>query len=135
MLSIKCIGEKLQKQNEKKEIGEENEKKQKYIDTMKNGLGKTGIERRATRSFTQKIQKDLLIMKKDKELDELYQKIFADTIEHMKNYEPQMVAGTLMAIAIRLYKTNLTDDGFKDMLDTIIECEVEPYNIPKKVLH
>ena len=74
-------------------------------------------------------------MKKDKELDELYQKIFADTIEHMKNYEPQMVAGTLMAIAIRLYKTNLTDDGFKDMLDTIIECEVEPYDIPKKVLH
>ena len=46
-----------------------------------------------------------------------------------------MVAGTLMAIAIRLYKTNLTDDGFKQMLDTIIDCEVKPYDIPKKVLH
>ena len=74
-------------------------------------------------------------MKKDKELDELYQKIFAEAVEYMKDYEPQMVAGTLMAIAIRLYKTNLIDDGFKQMLDTIIDCEVKPYDIPKKVLH
>ena len=74
-------------------------------------------------------------MKKDKELDILYQQIFADAVEYMKDYETQMVAGTLMAIAIRLYKTNLTDDGFKQMLDTIIDCEVEPYDRPKKVLH
>ena len=73
--------------------------------------------------------------KKDKELDKLYQKIFTDAIEYMKDYEPQMVAGTLMAIAIRLYKTNLTDEGFQDMLDTIVECEIKPYDIPKKVLH
>ena len=82
-----------------------------------------------------KTQKGLLIMKKDKELDELYQQIFANAVEYMKDYEAQMVAGTLMAIAIRLYKTNLTDDGFKQMLDTIIDCEVKPYDIPKKVLH
>ena len=74
-------------------------------------------------------------MKKDKELEELYQEIFTDSIEYMEDYEPQMVAGTLMAIAIRLYKTNLTDDGFKQMLDTVVECETEPYNILKKVLH
>ena len=74
-------------------------------------------------------------MKKDKELDKLYQQIFAEAVEYMKDYEPQMVAGTLMAIPIRLYKTNLTDDGFKQMLDTIIDCEVKPYDIPKKVLH
>ena len=73
--------------------------------------------------------------KKDKELDELYQQIFANAVEYMKDYEAQMVAGTLMAIAIRLYKTNLTDDGFRKMLDTIAECEAEPYDIPKKVLH
>ena len=72
---------------------------------------------------------------KDKELDTLYQELFADAVEYMKDYDAQMVAGTLMAIAIRLYKTNLTDDGFKQMLDTIAECEAEPYSIPKKVLH
>ena len=72
---------------------------------------------------------------KDKELEELYQEIFTDSIEYMKKHEPQMVAGALMAIAIRLYRTNLTDDGFKQMLDTVVECEAEPYNILKKVLH
>ena len=72
---------------------------------------------------------------KDKELDALYQELFADAVEYMKDYEAQMGAGTLMAIAIRLYKTNLTDDGFRKMLDTIAECEAEPYDIPKKVLH
>ena len=82
-----------------------------------------------------KIQKDLLIMKKDKELDELYQQIFADVVEYMEDYETQMVAGTLLAIAIRLYRTNLTDKGFQEMLDTIVECEAKPYDIPKKVLH
>ena len=41
----------------------------------------------------------------------------------MKKYEPQMVAGTLMAIAIRLYKTNLSDDGFSEMLQTVLDSE------------
>ena len=49
---------------------------------------------------------------KEKELQDIYNKIFAQTIRHIKKHEPQMVAGTLMAIAIRLYKTNLSDDGF-----------------------
>ena len=41
----------------------------------------------------------------------------------MKKYEPQMVAGTLMAIAIRLYRTTLSDDGFHQMLQTVLDSE------------
>ena len=56
--------------------------------------------------YMQPIQKDWLKMlkNKDKELQEIYNKIFEESIKHMKKYETQMVAGTLMAIAIRLYK-------------------------------
>ena len=61
--------------------------------------------------------------KKDKELQDIYNKIFKQSVDHMKNYEPQMVAGTLMAIAIRLYKTNLSDDGFHEMLQTVLDSE------------
>ena len=61
--------------------------------------------------------------KKDKKLQDIYNKIFEQSIRHMKNYEPQMVAGTLMAIAIRLYKTNLSDDGFHEMLQTVLDSE------------
>ena len=66
----------------------------------------------------------------EKELQELNNKIFEQVLNHMKKHDPQMVAGTLMAIAIRLYKTRLSDDGFHKMLQEIInsEDEVESYD-------
>ena len=45
-----------------------------------------------------------------------------------------MVAATYMAIAMRLYKTSLTDEGFVSMVRTVMESEIEPYK-PKKILH
>ena len=62
---------------------------------------------------------------KEKELQEIYDRIFKEAVDHMKTYEAQMVAGTLMAIAIRLYRTHLSDDGFHSMLQTIMDSEQE----------
>ena len=67
-------------------------------------------------------------------LEELYQEVFEDALEYMKDHEVQAVAATYMAIAMRLYKTNLTEKGFLKMVRTVMESEVEPYE-PKKVLH
>ena len=55
----------------------------------------------------------------------------------MKNYEPQMVAGTLMAIAIRLYRTTLSEEGFHSMLQTIMDSEdnVKPYFDDEETIH
>tara|TARA_R110001583_G_scaffold74185_2_gene205636 strand:- start:285 stop:527 length:243 start_codon:yes stop_codon:yes gene_type:complete len=74
--------------------------------------------------------------KKSKELQDIYNKIFEQSVKHMKDYEPQMVAGTLMAIAIRLYKTKLSDEGFSQMLQTILDSEedIRPYT-DKETLH
>ena len=73
---------------------------------------------------------------KDKELQEIYNKVFEQSIKHMKKYEPQMVASTLMAIAIRLYKTSLSDDGFSQMLQTVLDSEddIRPYK-DKETVH
>ena len=75
--------------------------------------------------------------KEDKELQEIYNKIFEESVKHMKTYEAQMVAGTLMAIAIRLYRTSLSDDGFHDMLQTVLDSEgdVKSYFDNKETLH
>ena len=75
--------------------------------------------------------------KEAKELQDIYNKIFEESLKHMKTYEPQMVAGTLMAIAIRLYKTSLSDDGFQEMLQTILNSEgdVRPYPDDKETMH
>ena len=74
--------------------------------------------------------------KEAEELQDIYDKIFAETLRHMKRYEVQMVAGTLMAIAIRLYKTTLDNKGFHSMLQTVLdsEDEIRPYN-DKETLH
>ena len=74
---------------------------------------------------------------KDKELQDIYNKIFEQSVKHMKDYETQMVAGTLMAIAIRLYKTSLSDDGFHEMLQTVLDSEgdVKSYFEDKETLH
>jgi len=75
--------------------------------------------------------------KEEKELQEIYNKIFNESVKHMKKYEIQMVAGTLMAIAIRLYKTSLSDDGFSQMLQTILDSEgdIRPYSGDKETIH
>ena len=67
-------------------------------------------------------------------LEELYHEVFEDALDYMKDHEVQAVAATYMAIAMRLYKTNLTEKGFLKMVRTVMESEVEPYE-PKKVLH
>ena len=60
---------------------------------------------------------------KEKQLQDLYNKIFDQSVKHIKKHEPQMVASTMMAIAIRLYKTTLTEDGFSQMLQTVLDSE------------
>ena len=68
-------------------------------------------------------------------LEKIYQEIFKDATDYMKDYEVQAVAATYMAIAMRLYKTNLTDEGFLNMVRTVMETEVEPYEKPKRILN
>jgi len=87
----------------------------------------------------QSTQKGLSKMPKDKEkeLQEIYNLIFKEAVDHMKTYEAQMVAGTLMAIAIRLYRTHLSDDGFSQMLQTVLdsEQEIKPYGDEEDTIH
>ena len=86
-------------------------------------------------SFMQKTQKDLPMAHKDKDLEQIYNDVFADAIKYMRDYEVQAVAATYMAIAMRLYKTNLNEEGYLNMIKTVMESEVDPYKPPKKLLH
>ena len=63
----------------------------------------------------------------DKDLEEIYNDVFADATEYMDDYEVQAVAATYMAIAMRLYKTHLEDDEYQSMIQTVMDTEVKPY--------
>ena len=68
---------------------------------------------------------------KSKELEQIYNDIFVDAIEYMRDYEVQAVAATYMAIAMRLYKTHLDEDEYESMIKTVMDTEVKPYKEPK----
>ena len=81
--------------------------------------------------FMPKTQKDLQMTHKDKDLEKIYNDVFADATEYADDYEVQAVAATYMAIAMRLYKTHLDDEEYKSMIQTVVETEVKPYKEPK----
>ena len=80
-----------------------------------------------------KDREDVVMNKKeDKKLNDCYQELFEKVIELQLKYSNQMVAGTMMAQALRIYKSTLKDDDFKSMIETIVESEskIQPYDKP-----
>jgi hypothetical protein len=75
--------------------------------------------------------------KKDLELEYIYNELFDKMVELVLRYnEPQMVASTMMAQAMRLYKTVFKYPGeFEEVMDTIIKQSetIEPFN--HKIIH
>ena len=68
----------------------------------------------------------------DKKLNDCYQEIFIKVVELQAKYPNQMIAGNMMAQALRLYKSTLDDKGFEMMVDTISESrnKIEPFDNP-----
>jgi len=68
----------------------------------------------------------------DKKLNDCYQELFKKLIELQAKYDSQVIAGTMMAQALRLYKSNLTEEGFKAMVEVIASSgdTIEPFDAP-----
>ena len=75
--------------------------------------------------------------KKHLELEYIYNELFDKMVELIVRYnEPQMVASTMMAQSLRLYKTVFKYPGkFKEVIETVLKQSenIEPYN--HKTLH
>ena len=75
--------------------------------------------------------------KKHLELEYIYNELFDKMVELIVRYnEPQMVASTMMAQSLRLYKTVFKYPGeFKEVVETVLKQSenTEPFN--HKTLH
>jgi predicted unusual protein kinase regulating ubiquinone biosynthesis (AarF/ABC1/UbiB family) len=67
----------------------------------------------------------------DVELQNIYDEFFQLMAKLCVTHEPQMVTGTMMAIALRLYKTTLTPEDFTKMIDTVHRTaeHIEPFDM------
>ena len=72
------------------------------------------------------------MFEKDKKMNDLYQKMYRDLNKLCEKNDPLMVAGIMMAQAIKIYKTALPDEEFERMMDTISDSKdiVKPLNTP-----
>ena len=72
---------------------------------------------------------------KDKQLDNVYQKVFRYGLELALKFEWQMIAATFIAIGLRLYKTVLSPVEYDDMCDSIKDSMLRVEKYEDKTLH
>ena len=68
--------------------------------------------------------------------DRVYHQLLDHVLHLLKHDLPvMMVAASLMAIAQRLYRTNLNEEDYQRIMKVAYETHVEPYDIKKGTLH
>jgi len=67
----------------------------------------------------------------------IYEEFFEHAMHLLNNHQhsPELIAGTMIAIAQRIYKTQLNDEEYEEMMEIIKDAPVRPYNIKKERLH
>ena len=78
------------------------------------------------------------LKKDDEEAQKVYDMFFDDAMHLLNEHSlpVELVAGTMVAIAQRLYKTHLSDDEYKDLMKEILDHpDVKPYGTEKVRLH
>jgi len=68
--------------------------------------------------------------------DKVYNQILEHVIKLLSQRRPiEMIAGCLMVIAQRLYKTHLSPEEYKKIMKVAAEVDVQPYDVKKGTLH
>jgi|TARA_R110002020_G_scaffold383085_1_gene593770 hypothetical protein len=65
----------------------------------------------------------------------VYEELFEKAVTLIQDHSAELVAGSLMAIAQRLYKTHLSEPDYKRLMDYMTTVEIEPYEFTKERLH
>ena len=66
-------------------------------------------------------------------LDKIYNDLYEHTMHLLEEHDlpVEAVAGSLMAIAMRLYKSSLSEKNFNKIKEVILDTDVEPYKKPR----
>ena len=67
----------------------------------------------------------------------IYEEFFEHAMHLLNEHQqaPELIAGTMIAIAQRIYKTQLNDEEYEEMMEIIKDAPVKPYNMTKERLH
>jgi len=67
----------------------------------------------------------------------IYDEFFEHAMHLMNDHQqsPELIAGTMIAIAQRIYKTQLNEEEYEEMMEVIKDAPVKPYNMKKERLN
>ena len=67
------------------------------------------------------------------DITKIYDEFFEHAMHLMNDHQKpaELIAGTMMAIAQRIYKTQLSDEEYREMMEVIKDAPVKPYDIKR----
>ena len=63
-------------------------------------------------------------------INKVYEEIFNKSHKLSEKNDPGIVAGSLLAIGCRIYRTILSAEEYKELMDRILTTDVKPYDVP-----
>ena len=73
----------------------------------------------------------------DDDILKIYDDIFEHAMHLLNDHQksPELVAGTMMAIAQRIYRTQMNEEEYREMMEVIKDAPVKPFKRTKMKLH
>tara|TARA_R100001244_G_scaffold126378_1_gene96715 strand:+ start:313 stop:540 length:228 start_codon:yes stop_codon:yes gene_type:complete len=66
----------------------------------------------------------------DDKINKIYEEIFNKSYKLSEKNDPGIVAGSLLAIGCRIYRTILSAEEYKELMDRILTTDVKPFDAP-----
>jgi len=63
-------------------------------------------------------------------LKKIYEEIYNQSNKLSEKNDPGIVAGSLLAVGCRIYRTILSAEEYKELMDRILTTDVKPYDVP-----
>ena len=69
----------------------------------------------------------------DEDTRKVYEEFFEHAMHLLNDHQKpaELIAGTMMAIAQRIYKTQLSEEEYQEMMEVIKDAPVKPYGLKK----
>ena len=79
------------------------------------------------------MEKDKMSSQLEDDTRKVYDEFFEHAMHLLNDHQKpvELVAGTMIAIAQRMYKTQLSEEEYREMMEVIRDAPVKPYHIKK----
>ena len=79
------------------------------------------------------MEKDKMSSQLEEDTRKVYDEFFDHAMHLMNDHQKpaELIAGTMIAIAQRIYKTQLNEEEYEAMMEVIKDAPVKPYDIKK----